>query len=179
MKILWLVPLSFVLACSTLVIDPSMSAVEANDYTLMQSICEAAPGRGVDVCRAKEGTLISSDWVIVLPNGSRVKGGEVTVQYRDLTKVYPITGPSISIPLKDLMGHDSWKKEDEGTAVVWAKVIFDSGTGLDSFIARGFGFFIVTDSSYDPMPIDSGFSAFQTDCKFQYSTSGRSASKCK
>lgn len=175
MKYLIIILLLF--ACvSHVIMDPSVGAVKADDYTLIQSICEAAPGRGIDVCRAKEGTPISSTWVLVLPKG---KGGEVSVQYRDVTRTYAVTGTTITIPLKDFFDHENWEKTDAGTAVLYAKVIYNSGTGDAVFTARGFAFFIVTDNTYDPMPIDSGYSAFQTQCKIQYSTSGRSAIGCK
>lgn len=166
-------------ACTSIVVDPSPNAVASNDYTLAMSICHAAPGLGVDVCRAKEGSPISSEWVVALPDGHN--GGQAVVQYRDVTLSYGIENgqTQLNIPLKDLMGHATWSKDDSGTSVLFVNLLFDGGTGTMTSKARGFAFFIITSNDYDPLPINSPYGVGQVDCKIQYSTSGRSAIDCK
>lgn len=179
-RLLILALLMDLLGCSTILVDPSVSAVQAGDYTLAMSVCGTVPGQGVVVCRAKEGSVIASHWTLVLAQGGNIKGGECDVQYRDLSLSIAIK-PGLAfydISLADLMGHTSWATKDSGTAVVYCNVDVDTGSGIQPVKARGFAFFIVTSPDYDPMPIDSGFVAVSTDCKIQYSTSGRSAIKC-
>lgn len=169
----------FVFACAPLALDPSMGAVAAGDYTLAASVCSAAPGRGVDICRVKAGAPIDGTWDIIVPSARSIKGGEINVQYRDVTKSYGITGTVVKIPLQDLFGHPNWFASDSGTGVAFAKIIYNSSTGEDVINARGFVFFVVTDESYDPLPIDSAYATFPTTCKIAYSTAGRSAVSCK
>jgi hypothetical protein len=160
--------------------DPMMSAVSARDYTLVMSACNALPGRGADICRVTEGSPISSSWKIVLPSSPRLNGGEITVVYKDITKSYAITDIVTHIPLKDLVGHDTWTLEDDGTALALAQIRYKDNQGIETIVrAKGLALIIVNKAGYATLPIDSGFEAFSTKCRVQYSDAGRSALECK
>lgn len=173
--------LGIVCCVSDLKIDPSMSAVEANDLTLVGSACEGAPGRGMDICRVKEGQAVSSSWRIVVPVDGRVfLDGELTVYFHGVSKTYPITSPLIEIPWSDLVPGPFWTRDVDGEAMALAQIRWKTPAGLiEVWKARGIAKLIVTKEGYDSLPLDSGFSAWGTTCKIQYSTAGRSAIKCQ
>lgn len=175
--------LSFAGSCSGLVIDRSMEAVYAGDYTLAVSACGAVPGRGMDLCRVKEGADIASTWRLIVPAKSKkqVKGGEITVYYRDISKTYPIGADSlVEIPWRDFFGAAKWTRDMDGEALALAEVRYVTPDGIEEiWRARGVAKIIVTRQGYDPLPLDSGFSAWGLTCKISYSTAGRSDVKCK
>lgn len=168
------------LGCSALVIDPSMNSVDAGDYTLAVSACEAVPGNGMDICRVTEGTKIESSWKLVIPSGKRITGGEIDVYYRDIHKSYAISGSIVEIPWKEFFGSPTWEKAQDGEALALLLVRFLDDNGNERLTKfRGIAKIVVTSKGYDRLPIDSGFSAFKTTCKIQYSTEGRGAVSCK
>jgi hypothetical protein len=166
-------------SCQTIV-DPSIKAAEAGDFTIMASACEALPGRGADICHVKEGSEIGSDWTMIMPTGKALLGGELTVYYKDISKTYAINGPIVRVPWADLIGHDNWESADDGQALALAQIRYKNNAGIEEIVrARGLAIIVVTKPGYSPMSIDSGFATFQTICKIQYATSGRSAISCK
>lgn len=168
-------------SCSGLVVDRSMNAVYAGDYTLVVSACGGTPGRGMDICRVKENAPISSSWQLIVPQtkSRRVKGGELTVYYRDISKTYAITGPVVQIPWKDFFGAPNWSRDMDGEAMALAEIRYVTDQGIEEiWRARGIAKIVVTRQGYDPLPIDSGFTAWGMTCKISYSTAGRSDVKC-
>lgn len=161
-------------------IDPSIKAIDAMDLTLAMSACNAMPGLGADICHVKEGATISATWKIIMPKSPKLLGGEINVYYKDISKSYALTGSVVEIPWKDLVGHDTWELEDEGEALALAQIRFKDPQGIISVVrAKGLAILLVTKTGYDLLPIDSGFEAFSTTCRIQYSTAGRSAISCK
>lgn len=174
-----IISLVLLTACQT-VVDPSMNAAFAGDFTIMSSACDAMPGRGADICRVKENTDVASEWVLVLPHSTQLLGGEVTAYYRDISRSYPITNSIVRIPWSDLVGHKQWELSDDGEAMVLAQIRYKNNSGIEEIIkAKGLAILVVTKAAYDLLPIDSGFTAFKTHCDISYSTSGRSAISCK
>lgn len=163
------------------VMDPSIQAVQASDYTLAVALTDTMPGRGGDILRVKEGTPIASVWKVILPTGKPMLGGEIEVSYRDTTKMYGVAKSQavVEIPLAELLGHETWRKEDRGTAVALATIRYKGNETEEIWRARGFAIIVVTDPTYDPLPIDSGFVATKTRCELQSTTAGRTALKCK
>ncbi len=173
---------SFGGSCSGLVLDRSMDAVAAGDYTLGVSACEAVPGRGMDLCRVKENAPIESTLRLIVPAGkNQIKGGEITLFYRDISKTYPITtNPLIEIPWKDFFAQDKWARALDGEVLALAEIRYMTPEGVEEiWRARGVAKIIVTREGYDPLPLDSGFTAWSVECKISYSTAGRSDVKCK
>lgn len=176
-----LVLLAGLTRCKSIPVDPSAQAAEAGDYTLiMQNGCaEALPSRGADIMRVKVGAPIDCSWNILLPKGDNVLGGEINVTYGDKSLSYGVTGAVTSIGVRELVGHDFWSGEDDGLVLALATIRYKGNETEEVVRARGLLFIVVTEANYDPLPIDSGFSAFSMDCKIQYSTAGRSAVSCK
>jgi hypothetical protein len=167
-------------ACKSFPIDPSIAAAEANDYTLIASACEAMPGRGADICRVKEGTTVSSGWRLIVPTGDKILGGEVTIYYKDFSKSYGVTDKVIEVPWRDLVTDHTWKESHDGIAVAIAQIRYVDPGGIEKIMrARGMAIINVLKPGYDPMPIDSGFAAWKTECKVEYSTAGRGALGCE
>lgn len=175
---LLLVSLSQALGCKSLVMDSSLAAVDAGDYTLAVAACEGMPGRGADICRFKRGSEIASSWQVVLPEGDRILGGEVEVTFRDVTRTYPVLGSLVSIPFKDILGTTHWEASHDGFALALATIRYQGRETEEVVRARGIAFIVVTDPGYDPLPIDSDTGVFKTKCEIQMSTAGRSALKC-
>lgn len=173
----------FVFACvHTLVPDPSIQAVEAGDFTLVLSACEGTPGRGLDICRVKEGSPIASVWRLVVPIENNVfLGGELTVYFKDLSKTYALKEPVIEIPWADFFAPSStWSRDMDGEALALALIRWKTPAGIEEiWNARGIAKVVVTNQGYDPLALDSGFNAWSRTCKIQYSTAGRSALECK
>ncbi len=169
-----------VVGCSGLVIDTSTPAADAGDFTLAISACGATPGIGFDICRVTEGDEIASSWKMVVPQGSQIQGGEIDVYYRDLHKQYPISGIVVEVPWRDFFGQATWSSDLDGEAMALLVVRWKDDTGLIQITKfRGLAKIVVTKKGYDRMPIDSGFHTWETNCKIQYSTAGRSALQCK
>jgi len=175
--------LIFFIACAELVIDPSMDAVQAGDFTLAMSACENVPGGGMDICRVKEGTAIESSWKLVVPAKFKgFAGGEVEIYYKDTQLSFAITGESnlIEIPWKEVMKSGTWTKAMRGTALALVLIRYKDAQGVERIQKfRGEARLLVTEPTYDRLPIDSGFEAFKTTCKVAYSTAGRGALSCK
>lgn len=168
--------------CSTVLIDPSIQAVDAGDYTLAVSACEAAPGQGMDICRVREKAAIESSWRLFIPAGKAVLGGEVDVYYRDLHRSYAVAKGDgiIEIPWKDFFGQTTWDRSMDGEALALVALRFATPNGVEEVVKfRGIAKIVVTKEGYDRLPIDSSYGAFKTTCKIQYSTAGRSAVECK
>lgn len=181
---LFVASLGLAATCSSgLVIDRSMQAVAAGDYTLAVSACGAVPGGGMDICRVKEGAPIESSWRLIVPAKTKkqIKGGELTVYYRDISKTYTIADkPLIEIPWRDFFGAATWQRSMDGEALALAQIRYVTPEGIEElFWARGIAKIVVTRQGYDPLPLDSGFAAWSTTCKISYSTAGRSVVKCK
>jgi hypothetical protein len=163
------------------IVDPSIPAVEANDYTLMISACENVPARGLDICRVKAGQKIESVWRIIVPVDDRAfLGGEITVYYKDISRSYSVTQSIVEIPWKDFIGEASWSESHGGVALALAQIRYRTPEGIEQlWWARGEALLVVLKPGYDPMPVDSGFSTWGTTCRIEYSTAGRSAISCK
>lgn len=167
--------------CAAFIVDRSMGSVEAGDYTLAVSACEATPGRGMDVCHVREGAQIESSWKLIVPaQGKNILGGEVDVYYRDLHRQYAVTGTVVEIPWKDFFGKEKWDRSMDGEALALVLIRWKTPEGIEEIAKfRGIAKLIVTKEGYDRLPIDSGFAAWKTECKIQYSTAGRGALECR
>lgn len=162
------------------VADPSISAVEAGDYTLVMSACEAAPGNGMDICRVVEGQPVTQEWLLILPVDKNSIGGEVVVFYRGIERSFPVTNRVISVPWRELIGSDTWKTQHDGEALALASIRYKNGTGLEEqLLLRGIAKLVVVKPSYTRLPIDSNLQAWGSECKIQYSSAGRSAVSCR
>lgn len=173
---------TFMVSCSGMVVDRSMNAVEAGDYTLISSLCEATPNRGIDICHASEGTTIASEWKLFLPEHARIKGGEVVVYSRDIAKTFPIGGPMVNIPFSVFFNQTIWTRDLDGELLALATVRYETPEGIEELAHfRGIAKIVVTRPGYSRLPIDSGFVAFTKDvtCKIEYTTAGRSNFYCK
>jgi hypothetical protein len=171
------------IGCSTLVIDRSMSADEAGDYTLAVSACEATPGQGMDVCRVRENTKIESSWKLVVPARDKsVLGGEADVYYRDVHRQYAVPPDAhvVEILWKDFFNQEVWTRDLDGEALALISIRWKTPEGVEEVVKyRGIAKIVVTKEGYDRLPIDSGFGAWGASCKVEYSTAGRGALKCK
>ena len=179
MKRLALIALMSILPGCQTVIDRSIRAVDAADLTLVGG-CSAMPGRGADICRFKEGQSISSSWNLVVPAGEReLLGGEVVIYGLDQPKTFPVKDKVVVIPWRDIFGDESWKTSHAGVLTALAQIRWKTPEGIEEiWNAKGVAIVLVLKQGYDEIPIDSGFSAWGTKCKVQYSTAGRSALEC-
>ena len=171
------------LGCNSLVIDPSVKAIDSGDFTLISSLCEAAPNRGLDVCYALENTPIFSSWRLIVPQPQGdILGGEVTVFFRDFSKTYSLMHGTFDIPFRDFFNQTDWTRDCEGEAMALASVRYKEPNGVEKILyLRGFAKILVLANGYARIPFDSGVQAITTDikCKVQYSTSGRSTFRCE
>lgn len=168
--------------CRTIV-DISPAAYASGDLTLVGALsdgpCKSLPVGGADVCRVKEGAPIESIWRLVVPKEA-VNGGQVTVYYKDYSRVYPITGPVIDIPFRDIVNADKWAKSHSDVATALAEVKYMDTSGIQQTVrAEGMAIIIVLSANYDPLPMDSGQENWGLNCIVQYSSAGRSALSCK
>lgn len=162
------------------VADPSISAADAGDYTLILSACDAAPGNGMDICRVVEGQPITQKWVMILPFDAKNVGGEVTIFYRGLEKSFPVTGRMLEIAWKDFLGAETWDKKHDGEALALVSAKFKDDAGLQQeVLLRGIAKLVVVSAKYTRLPIDSSLQSWQSECKIQYTAQGRSAISCK
>lgn len=177
--------LAFLAGCASGVrIDSSPQALASGDLTLIHSLsngpCSSLPAQGADVCRFIEGTPIESSWRLVLPSGKFVSGGEVTVYWKDIQKTFAVTGPVLEIPLRDLMGHDTWDSDDTDAATALAQIKVKAVDGTErQILAEGLAVIIVLKPGYSPLPISSSDQAFGGDCALSYTTSGRTSLSCE
>ena len=184
MRILLLLLIS-ACACEKVVEDKSATALEGRDLTLISSPCENVPGGGMDVCRFSEGSVVSSHWRVLVPKGSRIRGGQVIVQYKDFSKSFAIAEGSneVVIPWADIVGvrGTTWTQDMAGIAALLAIVEYKDDAGVwKTSRARGEARILVLATDYAVLPMDSGVQAYSLNmnCKVQYATSGRSALKC-
>lgn len=167
--------------CKTIPVDPFPSAF-GSDLTLAISACAGMPGRGADICRVQAGSQVESVWRVVLPKHEAILGGEVAVFFKDISRTYAVEKGQmvVDIPWKDLVAGPLWEAKDEGEALALAKLRYTNAQGIEELIrAKGLAILLVNPKGYEPMPIDSGFAAFEGTCRVQYSTAGRSAIECK
>ena len=170
-----------IVACDTITLDPSMHAVEARDLTLI-SACETVPARGMSLCRFKENANIDSGLDVFLPINNNINGGELVLYYKDISKTYAITGKVTRIKFKDIIGKNVWEKNDNGIMLMLAQIRYEDDSGIERIVqARGEIRTLILPTEYDPLPLDSGFTAWEGEikCRYGYSTSGRSAIQCK
>lgn len=161
-------------------LDPSMDALASGDFTLLQSACSTGLAQGLDVCRVVEGAPISEVWQFVIPK-DRLKAGEIKIRYKQRVFVKAVSADSniVSIPWRDVIGADTWTLDMDAPVQAVGTIKYDSGTGDRMVDVLGLTYLIVLKKGYSPMPIDSGFEGWKTDCKIAYSTSGRSSLECQ
>lgn len=180
-----LVPVLALASCSgTLVIDASIPAVEAGDYTLAGSACDGHIGDGFSVCRVKQDTRIDSVWSMVVPPvGGRILGVEVDIFYRDLPNPTHMSTKDavVTVAWKDILHATTWTQDLAGEAEALVDVKYQTDTGLTETAKFKSGAkILVLAPGYERMPMDSTAAVgWETTCKVQYSTAGRSAVSCK
>lgn len=162
--------------------DAGMPAVEAGDYTLVMGTsggsCQALGGRGADICRVTEGAAVDDGWLIVLPMADQLVGGEVIARYRGVKRSYAVNGPLLRIPFRDLLDHDHYSLTDDGLMQILGSLEY-RGAVVNQFLdVLGLGFLVVLRQGYNPLPADSGATAFHTSCRVGYTTAGRSELQC-
>lgn len=165
--------------CNGMPIDPSTTAVAANDQTLITSACHAAPSQGVDVCRVKEGATISEKIVFIVPWTKDSDWGQISLRYKDRVITYPVEGVKIEIPWSDVVEAEKWSLEVEAPVQARAAIRYKTDTGAVFVDLLGYVFPVVLRQGYDPLPMDSGVEAFQNTCRVQYTSAGRSAIECR
>lgn len=167
--------------CKALVVDPSITAAEAHDYTMVFSAgCQAVPSQGLDICRVVEGAKVAEHLRIVVPV-DKVLSCEIRVRYKGVAKSFSCAanGNVALIPWRELVGGEFYERGDEGPAQLIGSARVKGPDG-DRFVdVLGYAFLVVLGKGYSPMPIDSGNQAWGTNCKVQYSTAGRSALVCR
>lgn len=172
-----------IVGCSGLIIDPSMQAVEAGDYTLAVSACANVPGGGMDICHVRAGTKIESSWKLFLPQKkNQTLGGEVDVYYRDTHYSFGFDKNTKILEIKwsEIMGAETWSRDMDGEALALVLLRYVDENGIKEVVKfRGIAKIIVTQEGYDRLPIDSGFHTWGSTCKIQYSTAGRGAVSCR
>ena len=181
-KCLWIALVSLLLwSCSSLIVDTSIPAVQAGDYTLALSACENTPGGGFDICRVTAGTPITSSWTLVIPAGKSIVGWEVNVFFKEITTpvTFKGTAPVVSASWAQITGATTWDASMDGEAIALLTVTFKDATGLQSQVEyQGLAKIVVLPANYTRLPIDSGSVAWGTTCKVQYTTAGRGAVSC-
>jgi hypothetical protein len=106
----------------------------------------------------------------------------MVVYYRDIVKTYGITPGQnlVEIPWATFFSENQWTSSMDGEAMALLSVRYKDPQGIEQVAKfRGLAKIVVTKPGYDRLPIDSGFSAWKTDCKIEYSTAGRGAIQCK
>lgn len=178
----FIAPVMIAACASTTIVDSSMSAFAAGDFTLPGSVCAAVPGGGVDSCQVTEGTEIVSAWTLVVPkpgNAAGVTGGTVDVYFKDIHKAYGVTDWTLQVPWKDFFGGSTWDSSYDGEVLALLTLNWTDNAGLHQIMqARGLAVIIVTKPGYNRIPINSGNAAWSTDCHIDISTAGRSALQC-
>lgn len=168
--------------CVTHVVDYSSPAANAGDRTLIVNACGSVSRGGV-VCLLKENTLIESSMQFLVPHGDGITDGELSVWYMDnAPKNYPINSSVVTIDLKDFFKEPRWTSDMSGEITVVGRVKYKNEAGIEKEIkVLGFVRLFVLEESYGgPLPIDSGYVAWESDytCKVQWTDAGRSAIDC-
>lgn len=163
--------------------DPSRDAALEGDLTLVGSACTQAPGQGFDVCRVAEGTKVSGDWLLVIPQGATTLGGELHAIFKDTDKTYAIAPGSktFSLPWRDFFSESAtWTQGMNGSVMALLTLQWKDGQGVVQTSGfRGLAYVNVLKAGYSRLPIGSSLSAWKTNCQIEYTTAGRSAVKCK
>ena len=178
MRLLLSSAIIFCLGCTTLTVDTSPSAAIMNDKTLVHS-CDRTPGNGVDVCRFTEGAPISSTWNIFLPvNEDSIESVSVRIRFRDKLLTRTVKHRELVIDWKDVLGHDTWQKEDDGPvqAVIQVKYTVNGETRFIDLL--GYAYLIILRPGYTPLDVREDVE-FTYSCLLKYSTAGRSALECQ
>ncbi len=159
-----------------------MSAYAAGDFSLAvasEGSCTALPGQGADICRVMDGALIQENWVVLMPFTDRIEAGTVTVRYKGQKFSYNVTGPKVTVPLREILGHDHYSLDDDGFMQIRGTLQYKGEKTSQWVDVLGIGMLVVLQEGYSPLPVDSGYNVFNTTCQVQYATSGRSAVSCK
>lgn len=168
-----------VVGCSGVSIDPGPDALASNAVTLAVSSCDGYIMSGLGKCTAVEGSPIQSVWRVIVPIQGDLLTGELAVKFRDIIKTYAIRTQVVEVPWKDFFTGPNWSLSDSGVATATATIRWKDPTGLEKIVqAKGHVFLSVEARDYVGMPIDSGFQAWETTCRIQYSVKGRSAIQC-
>lgn len=167
-------------SCQTLVVDPSPAAADKGDKTLIVSAGGSAPKlrQGFDMLRVVEGSLIQEIITLPVPLGGPLLAVELRIRYKGEIIPWTVDKLPVEIPWKELIKHDTWQLDDESPVQISGTVRYQGGTNEEFFRVLGFVFPVVLKKGYSPMPIDSGNHTWETECKIQYSTAGRSAIQC-
>lgn len=175
--------LTLLVGCKSVPMDPSMSAYAAGDLTLVMAAqgrnCQAHPAGGLTICRVTEDGLVDDDWVIALPHGDRVESGELVVRYKSGKVTYPVTGPSVTVRMADIIGHPKYALDDDGLFQARGTIKIKGPSGPEWVDLLGIGMLVVFQRGYSPLPIDSPLAPFKGSCSLGYSYAGRSFVQCK
>lgn len=161
------------------VLDQSALAIDAQDQTLVHTACKAAPSGGLDICRVVQGTIISEEWILIVPHVDKFISGELQITFKDQIKTYSINDSVIHIPWSDIVGHTTWGLDDSVPVQALGRFQYEGKTGPIFIDILGTAFLLVLKQGYAPLSIDSGAQMSSQDCKIQYSSAGRSAINCK
>jgi len=169
------------MGCQTINRDKSpTTAIDAGDKSLIHSACHAGPTVGFDICKVHEGRKIKEVWKLIVPFDNRVDYGAIRVQWKNKVKTYRIKSVVVSIPFRDIIGENVWKKDHEAPIQAQVGLKLKNSNGESQWVdLLGYAFPIVLTESYKPFFMDSGDQYFETRCKIQYTTAGRSDIRCK
>lgn len=171
--------LIFLVACAGLTIDPSPKAIASGDFTLVHSACTTGMAQGLDVCRVVEGMPITETWNLVLPFDQKYTTAELKIRYRGRVIVKNVTSKVTAIPWTEIVGADTWTLDMDAPVQVIGTIRAKDNTG-DQFVdILGMAFLVVLQKGYAPVPVDSEYTGWKTDCSVGYTTAGRSWIKCE
>jgi hypothetical protein len=126
----------------------------------------------------QEGSKIDAVWTLIVPWNSRMVSGEMVIRYKDQRIPVSITGPKVEVKWADIVGRDTWRQDDDVPAQATATIRF-KGKETEEFVdLLGIAFPVVLQRGYAPLPFGSGNESWETECRVQYSSAGRSAVKC-
>lgn len=175
--------LALIASCTTTpIVDTSMGAYAAGDFSLPGSACVGVPGGGVDSCLMTEGAEISTAWNLIVPKPKTAigtVGGTVDVYYKDIHKTYGIDDWVVSVSWKEFFGATTWQASYDGEVMALLTLNWVDAAGIHQImLARGLAVLVVTKPGYSRMPVNSGNAAWGTDCHIEMSTAGRSVVSC-
>ena len=166
------------IGCSGLPTDPSPNAMASNDKTLIHGACSNAPNHGVDVCRVVEGSPIEAEWNIFLPWAPDAVSADIRVRFKDRVQTFSFADRFVTIPLKDVIGEETWKLSHDGPIQAVATIKFTDGPG-DKFVQLlGYAYVIVLKKGYKPLGLQSEEGFGKLNCVMEFTESGRSLFKC-